>query len=164
MPIRKKGDLIIRRFRASDLNPIKQIIENLHPEWFTEEALINIPRDIQFARCYVAEMNGGIVGFISVHSHDGKPMIGWMGVDLNLRGEGIGRQMLRKVEEDLEDYGYKDLRVETVGECTPVYKPYETTLKFYEAAGFEIEKRGRLRNDLGYKWRYSTLKKALSSR
>ncbi len=162
MQTNKKRNLLVRRFRPSDLNSINQIIKNLHPEWFTEEALENIPRDIQFARCWVVEKKEKIVGFISVHSHDGKPMIGWIGVDLELRGEGTGRLMLEKVEDELISFGYKDLRVETVGECTPAYKPYAETLKFYRSAGFEIEKRGRLRNDMGYKWRYSTLRKKLS--
>ena len=161
---RKTPNFFIRRFKVSDINSIKRIIKNLHPEWFTEEALENIPRDIQFARCFVAEKEGKIVGFVSVHSHDGKPMIGWLAVDNRLRGEGLGKLMLEKVEKELIKFGYKDLRVETVGECTPVYKPYEETLKFYESAGFEIEKRGRLRNDMGYKWRYSTLRKKLVSK
>jgi ribosomal protein S18 acetylase RimI-like enzyme len=159
----KKSTFLVRKFKGSDLDSIKRIIIKLHPEWFTEEALANIPRDIQFARCFVAELAGEIAGFISVHSHDGKPMIGWLGVDLGLRGKRIGKQMLEKVEEELKEHGYRDLRVETVGECTPIYKPYEETLKFYKAAGFEIEKKGRLRDDMGYKWRYSTLKKALGS-
>ena len=164
MQIRNKNNLFVRRLRVSDLNSIKRMIKNLHPEWFSEEALENIPRDIQFARSFVVEKKGKIVGFISVHSHNGKPMIGWLGVNLKLRGEGIGRLMLEKVEKELMKFGYKDLRVETVGECDPVYKPYAATLKFYKSAGFEIEKRGRLRNDLGYKWRYSTLRKKLSSK
>jgi ribosomal protein S18 acetylase RimI-like enzyme len=160
----KSSNFLIRRLKLSDLNSIKQIINNLHPEWFTKEAVENIPRDIQFARCFVVEKNKKIAGFISVYSHDGKPMIGWMGVDIKSRGEGIGRLMLEKVEGELTRFGYKDIRVETVGECAPVYKPYEATLKFYESAGFEVEKRGRLRNDLGYKWRYSTLKKKLGTK
>jgi ribosomal protein S18 acetylase RimI-like enzyme len=159
-----KSKFLVRKFNVSDLRSIKRISKELHPEWFTEEALENIPRDIQFARCFVVEKKGKIVGFISVHSHNGKPMIGWLGVDLKLRGAGIGRLMLEKVEKELMKFGYKDLRVETVGECNPVYKPYAATLKFYKSAGFEIEKRGRLRNDLGYRWRYSTLRKKLGSK
>ena len=71
--------------------------------------------------------------------------------------------LLKKVESELIRFGYKDIRVETVGECTPVYKPYAATLEFYKSMGFKIEKRGRLRNDMGYKWRYSTLKKTLAN-
>ncbi len=154
----------MRKFRISDLRSIRRIIKELHPEWFTEEALENIPRDIQFARCFVVEWNGKIVGFVSVHSYDGKPMIGWLGVDKKLRGEGIGKLLLEKVENELLKFGYKDLRVETVGECNPLYKPYAETLKFYKSLGFEVEKRGRLRNDMGYRWRHSTLRKKLASK
>jgi len=162
--IRTNSNLFIRKFKVSDISSIKRINKILHPEWFTEEALENIPRDIQFARCFVIEKNGIIVGFISVHSHDGNPKIGWFGVDPQLRREGIGQLLLEKVESELIKFGYKDLRVETVGECIPVYKPYAATLEFYKSMGFEIEKRGRIRNDMGFKWRYSTLKKKLDSR
>ncbi|MHA2062150.1 MAG: GNAT family N-acetyltransferase, partial [Candidatus Sifarchaeia archaeon] len=112
-----KSKCLVRKFKLSDLESIKRIINELHPEWFTEDALANIPRDIQFARCFVVEMNGKIVGFVSVHSHDGKPMIGWLGVDYKLRGEGIGKLLLERVESELKKFGYKDLRIETVGEC-----------------------------------------------
>lgn len=160
----KKCNFFVRRFKVSDIKSIKRIIKDLHPEWFTEEALENIPRDIQFARCFVIEKNRIIVGFISVHSHDGNPMIGWLGVDPKLKREGIGKLLLEKVESELIKFGYKDLRVETVGECTPVYKPYAATLEFYKSMGFKIEKRGRLRNNMGYKWRYSTLRKMLEQK
>lgn len=160
----KKNLYLVRKFKTSDLAAIERISKALHPEWFTEEALQNIPRDIQFARCFVIEKNGKTVGFISVHSHDGNPMIGWLGVAPKLRGEGIGKLLVEKVESELLKFGYKHIRVETVGECTPVYEPYAETLKFYESMGFEVEKKGRLRNDLGYKWRYSTLKKKLGGK
>lgn len=72
----KNGTYLVRKFRLSDLAAVERIIQDLHPEWFTEEALENIPRDIQFARCFVIEKNGTVVGFISVHIQDGNPMIG----------------------------------------------------------------------------------------
>ena len=163
MQISKKSKFLVRKFKVSDLDSIKRIIKELHPEWFTEEALENIPRDIQFARCFVIERNRKIVGFVSVHSYNGKPMIGWLGADYKLRGGGIGKLLLEKVERELIKFGFKDLRVETVGECSPVYKPYAETLKFYKSVGFEVENRGRLRHDLGYKWRLSTFRKKLAS-
>ena len=52
-----KSKFLVRKFKVSDLDSIKRIIKELHPEWFTEEALENIPRDIQFARCFAVEMN-----------------------------------------------------------------------------------------------------------
>lgn len=152
----------IREFRTSDLESIERLIAGLHPDWFTEEALENIPRDIRLARCLVFEKDARVTGFISVHSHDGKPMIGWLGVDRRERGSGIGRDLVTAVEEELRRFGYRDLRVETVGECTPPYVPYVETLRFYRSLGFTVEKRGRLRHDMGFAWRYSTLKKKLA--
>jgi GNAT superfamily N-acetyltransferase len=154
--------ITVRKFRLADLAAVSQIARGLHPEWFTEEALTNIPRDIQFAKCFIAEREGQVVGFISVHSHDGKPMIGWLGTEKKLRGKRIGRHLMERVVSELKGFGYRELRVETVGECEPVYEPYEQTLKFYESMGFMMEKKGRLREDLGYKWRFSTLRKSLT--
>lgn len=155
-------DIRVRKFKASDLNAIQRIARGLHPEWFTEEALANIPRDIQYAKCFVAVLEGKVVGFISVHSHDGRPMIGWLGTEKKLRGKRIGRHLVEKVVSELKGFGYRHLRVETVGECDPKYEPYEQTRQFYASMGFRMEKKGRLREDLGYKWRLSTLRKNLS--
>jgi len=94
----------IRKFRASDLGAIGRIAKSLHPEWFTEEALKNIPRDIQFTKCFVAEKDERIIGFISVYSDLGKPMIGWIGVNKKLRGRGIGRQLVEFVESVVDNF------------------------------------------------------------
>jgi len=37
------------------------------------------------------------------------------------------------------------------------------TLRFYISMGFEVVKRGRLRENMGYKWRHSTLRKKLTA-
>ena len=132
MPISKKCNFFVRRFKVSDLNSIKRIIENLHPGWFTEEALMNIPRDIQFSRCFVAEENGRIAGFISVCSHDGKPMIGWLGVDLKFRGKGIGRALVLEALKGLRqrkgDEVYLEVRVSNT-----------TAVKLYQNISFHIK-------------------------
>ena len=152
---------LVRPFRKVDLLFIKKLIHDLHPEWFTEDALENIPRDIQLERCLVAEADESVVGFVSFHSEDGMPMLGWLATDRGRRGTGVGRLLVDSVVNELQALGYKDVRVRTVGECDPIYQPYAETLAFYKSMDFEIEKKGRLRNDLGYRWRYSTLRKLL---
>jgi len=154
-------EITIRKFKLTDLDAVNRIVRGLHPEWFTEEALANIPRDIQFAKCFVAEVEDQVVGFVSIFSHDGRPMIGWLGTEKKFRGKRIGRHLVEHVISELREFGYREIRVQTVGECEPPYKPYEQTLRFYESMGFKVEKRGRLREDLGFKWRFSTLRKSL---
>jgi len=154
-------EITVRKFKLADLDAIEQIARGLYPEWFTEEALANIPRDIQFAKSFVAELEDQVVGFVSVFSHDGRPMIGWLGTEKKLRGKRIGRHLLERIISELKEFGYREIRVQTVGECLPPYDPYEQTLRFYKSMGFKMEKRGRLREDLGYKWRLSTLRKSL---
>lgn len=152
---------LVRRFRKSDLSLIKRLIQDLHPEWFTEEALKDIPRDIQLSRCLVAEAGGRVVGFVSFFSSDGKPMLGWLATDRKHQRAGVGRLLVETAVTELRRLGYKDVRVQTVGECEPAYPPYAETLAFYRSMGFTTEKKGRLRHDLGYRWRYSTLRKRL---
>jgi GNAT superfamily N-acetyltransferase len=151
----------VRQFKLADLPAIKRLIDKLHPEWFTEEALENIPRDIQLSRCLVADANGSVVGFVSIHSDDGRPALGWLATAREHRGTGVGRLLVDAAIGELQKLGYKDVRVRTVGECDPSYPPYAETLAFYESMGFVIEKKGRLRHDLGYAWRYSTLRRRL---
>ena len=90
-------------------------------------------------------------------------MIGWVGVDKRKRGSGIGRMLFERVEQDLARFGYKELRVETVGECSPSYGPYRETLRFYQSMGFVLEKKGRLRHDMGFRWRHSTFVKRIGT-
>ena len=49
--------MIIRPYQSGDLIHIKSIVKKLHPQWFDENALKNIPIDAQLGKTYVAEEN-----------------------------------------------------------------------------------------------------------
>jgi ribosomal protein S18 acetylase RimI-like enzyme len=57
----------------------------------------------------------------------------WICVDQSLKKSGIGRALVRKMEEDLRASHARLVRVETEG--TP---GYEATRAFYAALGYEV--------------------------
>lgn len=149
----------IRDFRQNELKEIKDIVNRLHPKWFDKKALRNIPIDMRLQKCFVAEKNGKVVGFISVYSKDGEAEIGWIGVDPDWRKKGIGKKLFKKVEKELKKLRVKILRVKTVGRTSPRYEPYYETVAFYKACGFSIEKRSKTKKEKGYKYKMYTFKK-----
>lgn len=151
----------IREFNISDLENVKKLIGKLHPKWFTSEALMNIPIDLGFQKCFVAEEENTLVGFISVRSQDGKPFIGWMGVDPNLHGRGIGKTLLHHTEAELKKSGVTALRVKTVVEQNPKDGSYDHTVEFYKACGFTIERKSQRRKKEKYVYWMGILKKNL---
>lgn len=73
-------DTIIRPLIVSDYSEVDKIVASL-PEWFDEQArTISIPIDIKHQRCFVAERQGKVVGFITLYVVEGKLNIGWLGV------------------------------------------------------------------------------------
>lgn len=152
----------IREFKQSDLDGIKKIIKALHPKWFDKKALKNIPIDVQLQKCFVAEDENGVVGFITIYSEEGEGELGWIGVKPDLHRKGIGKKLLKRAETELKKVGAKVLRVKTIGETRPRYKPYEETVKFYEIFGFKVEKKSKAKEEKGYKYRMYTFKKILN--
>lgn len=129
----------VRAFRTSDLDGIRKIVLELHPKWFDNVAIVNIPIDVKFQKTYVADIEGSVVGFICLRSQDGKPYIGWMGVSPSLHGQGIGKNLVIRAEEEVIKAGADTLRVETVVEQNPSDESYDNTVKFYKTCGFKVE-------------------------
>jgi len=152
----------IREFERTDLKAIKDIVQSLHPDWFDKNALRNIPVDVQFQKTLIAEDKGNVIGFVSYFTKDGEATIGWIGLNKEKRGKKYGTQLIERMEMDLTDKGVSIVRVETVGETTPLYKPYEETVKFYKKLGFEVDKKSEEKEEQGFKFRMYTFKKALS--
>lgn len=152
----------IRRFEPDDLDAIKRIIRKLHPQWFDREALKRLPIDVGFQRCFVAEAEGGLIGFISSYAKEEEAEVSWIAVTPEWRGKGVGKKLLGRAEEELKGIGVKDLRVETVGEASPRHAPYEKTVMFYRACGFRVEEELALKKEMGYSYRMYRFKKTLS--
>jgi ribosomal protein S18 acetylase RimI-like enzyme len=151
----------VREFYSGDLEGIKKIFQDLHPKWFDDQAMINIPIDVKLQKTYVADNDKTIVGFICLRSQDGKPYIGWMGVSPSLHNRGIGKKLLNQAEKELLEAGANTLRVETVVEQNPNDESYNNTVKFYEACGFKVESMSEPKQFEKFVYRMGTMLKEL---
>ncbi|WP_297062551.1 GNAT family N-acetyltransferase [Thermococcus sp.] len=104
------------------------------PEWFNEAGLKAMEHDLKSETTFIAVENGRVLGFITVkHLNEKALEILWMVVRRELRGKGIGTEMLRFVER-LAKANFEVLVVKTSGDLS--YKPYDETRRFYERRGF----------------------------
>jgi len=105
------------------------------PEWFNEAGLRAIKRDLMREKTFIAVEGGKVLGFVTVKSLNERALeILWMAVRRELRGRGIGTELLRFVEEWARGRGFELLVVKTSGDLG--YKPYDETRHFYERRGF----------------------------
>ncbi len=105
------------------------------PEWFNESGLKAMERDLKSETTFIAVENGRVLGFITVkHLNEKALEILWMAVRRELRGKGIGTEMLRFVERWAVERSFEVLVVKTSGDLS--YKPYDETRRFYERRGF----------------------------
>ena len=107
------------------------------PEWFNEAGLKAMERDLKSETTFIAvdEESHEILGFTTVKPPGEKALeILWMAVRRELRGKGIGTEMLRFVERWAVIRGFEVLVVKTSGDLS--CKPYDETRRFYERRGF----------------------------
>ncbi len=120
---------------ADDFDAVVAVARAL-PEWFNDEGIAQIARDVQHQRGAVAEVAGDVIGFVTWRSNDdGVGEIGWIAVSVDYHRRGIGGRLLEFAEDDLSNAGIIEVLVETLGESVD-YEPYERTRAFYRAAGF----------------------------
>jgi ribosomal protein S18 acetylase RimI-like enzyme len=80
---------------------------------------------------YVAKLQGKVVGFISAADMDDAAIIVALGVLPQYQGSGIGKGLIKKVEEDVAGRGKKRLLVSTSNDDLPA-------LAFYQSLGFQL--------------------------
>ena len=111
-----------------------RIVRNL-PEWFNEAGLRAIERDLRREKTFVAVEGNEVLGFVTVKSLNEKAVeILWVAVRRELRGKGVGTELLHFVEGWARERGFELLVVKTSGDLS--YKPYDETRRFYERRGF----------------------------
>lgn len=124
----------IRIAAPADLDPCEAILRSL-PDWFGIPAAIDAyRRDMRTARTWVA--GDPVVGFVTARRHFPEAgEIHVMGVRAEHHRRGIGRALVRQVEETLRAEGARLLQVKTVGPSSPD-PAYAMTRRFYAALGF----------------------------
>ena len=105
-------------------------------DWFNEEGLRQMERDLESHAGHVALLEGRIVGFATWNPVDPQTAnLSWIGVAEELHRQGIGRALVQAVVADLRLAGFRFLEVSTVADSMD-YEPYEQTRRFYRALGF----------------------------
>jgi GNAT superfamily N-acetyltransferase len=137
--------MTIREMTRDDYAEVVQIAESL-PEWFDQTARTHsIPIDIQHQGGFVAVQDGKVVGFVTLYVADGRLQIGWLGVGMGFQRKGIGKALLRRVEERALELCIAEVATYTLGDGVD-YPPYEQTRMFYFQNGFEVYQRNQTDN------------------
>jgi L-aminopeptidase/D-esterase-like protein/GNAT superfamily N-acetyltransferase len=134
------SSILVREKRAEDAEPLLALARTL-PAWFTStgvesELALGLRREAGL----VAEADGEPVGFVTwgspeFHQESGVMELYWIGVHRDWRGKGVGKVLLRVMEEKLGQDGIKIVEVWTVAD-TELYPPYAETRAFYRAMGY----------------------------
>jgi GNAT superfamily N-acetyltransferase len=105
-------------------------------DFFNDDAMERMPRDLLDHRVYVAEEDGGVQGFITLLMRNADVAeVSWLAVRRDLWRKGIGSGLVSTAEEGLRREGLTVLEVKTLAD-TVDYPPYEGTRAFYKALGF----------------------------
>lgn len=136
VPQHKDGPALIRMakgielFNSDDIETIKELWEE-----FTEKG------EKSWYHFLAAFSGGEICGFTCYGRRpltEGTFDLYWAGVGQNFQGQGIGKLLLKRVEEEVRNLDGRLLIIETEGK--PLYEP---TRQFYLHAGCELEARIR---------------------
>ena len=114
----------------------KPVLQSL-PEWVgVEEATRQYIRDIEVLPTFLAFAGDDVIGFLTVRQHNEcAAEIHVMGVHPEKHGNGVGRTLVTRVEEYLQQQGIEYLQVKTLSSKHPVTN-YASTRAFYFATGF----------------------------
>jgi GNAT superfamily N-acetyltransferase len=135
-----EGTLLIREKRAEDIEALVEIAQTL-PEWFTPNSIeAEIRPNLRDEAGLVAQVDGEPVGFATwgepeIHKEPGVVELRWIGVHRNWRGKGVGKALVRVMEEKLRQAGTSAVELWTVAD-SELYPPYADTRTFYRAMGY----------------------------
>jgi len=106
------------------------------PQYFMEQGIAAMSRDLHDHRLYIAEDSDQVLGFAAVQSKSNQVAeISWMAVKPAYQHRGVGTLLINRIVEDLQTEGVRLLEVKTLAP-TVDYFPYALTRRFYESRGF----------------------------
>ena len=79
--------------------------------------------------CFAAELDGRLVGVLTTTTYDGLAFLGAVIVRPDLRGKGVGKQMMEVALDYLRSHGVETVRLNA----------YLRAIPFYERLGFHGE-------------------------
>ena len=128
----KKTNLTYKIERAKSDEEKKAIHEFVKRFWGEEEQLTF---DRKFAAAnlpaYVAKVDGSVIGFISFAEMGDAMIIVALGVLPEYQSAGVGKSLVRKIEDDSKKLKKRKLMVSTSNDDLPA-------LAFYQSNGFQI--------------------------
>jgi len=126
----------IRPFHESDRGSMLGLARSLD-EWFNEEGLAQMERDLPNHKGFVAVDRERLVGFVTWRRVDSQSAdLSWLAVAREHHRKGTGTALLRALTERLRADGVHRLEVSTVADSLD-YEPYARTRAFYRARGFK---------------------------
>ena len=132
----------IRPMISKDKSALSQILRNI-PEFtaaevaLAEEVISDYLSNLQESGYFilVAEKENTIIGYICFGPTpitEGTWDIYWIAVDLDIQGQGLGKELMKAAEEEIKEAKGRLILVETSS------KPgYEKTNIFYQRAGYK---------------------------
>ena len=107
------------------------------PLWFgIESAIVDYVAAVQQMDTWVVYDNTNAIGFASINKHFSQSAeIHVMGIREQHHGKGIGHKLLKSIEGELKNQGFKFLTVKTLSASRP-NKEYDQTRNFYLKIGF----------------------------
>ena len=113
-----------------------QILHSL-PDWFgIEESIIQYIKDADAMPTMIVKDENNVIGFLTIKRHFSETAeIHCMGLLPQYHRKGIGKLLIKELENNLKNDGFKILQVKTISEESDC-KFYAKTREFYKSVGF----------------------------
>lgn len=116
----------------------REILEEL-PDWFgIPEAVDDYVEQVRSLQMFGVRDEGRALGMVSVRRHfDTAGELHVLGVRSDVHRRGIGRSLVKRVEQVLASEGRSFLTVKTLSPSMPD-EHYDQTRAFYQSVGFQL--------------------------
>jgi GNAT superfamily N-acetyltransferase len=133
--------LEVRPLAVGDAPTCDQIILTLPRHFGYESGRQACAQAVRTSEGWVAVSDGRVVGFLTIQPHNATTVeITWMAVHADWRGQGIGKQLIEHLRQEMQTCGYRLLLVATQApsydDGGPVEDGYAATRAFYHKGGF----------------------------
>lgn len=140
----KKDEIILEDMVESDISEAVLFIgENMNPKEgkYADETMqfyfqCKKQKHNDGRSYYLWRNNGAIKGFVGLHNYIWGPKdnvwLGWFAVEKSCRRNGVGTQLMKRIEKIALQKGYKKFYIETYSSET-----FEAANEFYRKVGFK---------------------------